>query len=70
MKKIIIARPQGFCAGVVRAIKIVELALQKFPGKKNDDNLLGLNLVFEKYSFLSRCIFHPELKSFLHLSSK
>ena len=34
MKKIIIARPQGFCAGVVRAIKIVELALQKFPGKK------------------------------------
>ncbi len=28
MKKIILARPQGFCAGVDRAIKVVELALQ------------------------------------------
>jgi 4-hydroxy-3-methylbut-2-enyl diphosphate reductase len=28
--KIILARPRGFCAGVVRAIDIVELALQKY----------------------------------------
>ena len=28
--KIILAQPRGFCAGVVRAIEIVELALQKY----------------------------------------
>ncbi len=28
---ILLARPRGFCAGVVRAIDIVEIALQKFP---------------------------------------
>ena len=28
--KILLAAPRGFCAGVDRAIKIVELALQKF----------------------------------------
>ncbi len=30
MKKIILARPRGFCAGVERAVKIVELALQAY----------------------------------------
>ena len=30
MKKIILAQPRGFCAGVVRAIDIVELALIKY----------------------------------------
>ena len=29
--KVILSVPRGFCAGVVRAIEIVELALQKFP---------------------------------------
>ena len=28
--KVILAQPRGFCAGVVRAIEIVERALQKF----------------------------------------
>src|SRR5271154_19302 len=28
--KVILAKPRGFCAGVVRAIEIVERALQKF----------------------------------------
>src|ERR1700691_5956471 len=28
--KIILAQPRGFCAGVVRAIEIVERALQKY----------------------------------------
>ncbi len=28
--KILLAQPRGFCAGVVRAVEIVELALQKF----------------------------------------
>ncbi len=30
MKKIILARPRGFCAGVERAVKVVELALQAY----------------------------------------
>ena len=30
MKKIILASPRGFCAGVVRAIDIVTLALEAF----------------------------------------
>lgn len=30
MKKIVLAQPRGFCAGVVRAIDIVERALQKY----------------------------------------
>ena len=29
-KTIILASPRGFCAGVDRAIKIVEVALEKF----------------------------------------
>src|SRR5579884_3041128 len=29
-KKIIMAQPRGFCAGVVRAISIVERALEKY----------------------------------------
>src|SRR5436305_507148 len=28
--KVILAQPRGFCAGVVRAIEIVELALRKY----------------------------------------
>ena len=28
--KVILAQPRGFCAGVVRAIEIVERALQKY----------------------------------------
>src|SRR3546814_6749972 len=28
--RVILARPRGFCAGVVRAIDIVELALRKY----------------------------------------
>src|SRR3546814_16689115 len=28
--RVILARPRGFCAGVVRAIDIVEMALQKY----------------------------------------
>ncbi|MFB3902878.1 MAG: 4-hydroxy-3-methylbut-2-enyl diphosphate reductase [Acidobacteriota bacterium] len=31
VKKIILASPRGFCAGVVRAIEIVNLALEAFP---------------------------------------
>ena len=30
LRKIIMAQPRGFCAGVVRAISIVEKALEKF----------------------------------------
>ena len=30
MKKIILAQPRGFCAGVKRAIDIVERAIEKF----------------------------------------
>jgi 4-hydroxy-3-methylbut-2-enyl diphosphate reductase len=29
--KVTLVRPRGFCAGVVRAIDIVNIALQKFP---------------------------------------
>ena len=29
-KKILLVSPRGFCAGVTRAIEIVELALQKY----------------------------------------
>ena len=29
--KVLLARPRGFCAGVVRAIDIVDIALRKFP---------------------------------------
>jgi len=29
-KKIVLAQPRGFCAGVVRAIDIVERALRKY----------------------------------------
>ena len=29
-KKIVLAQPRGFCAGVVRAIEIVERAIQKY----------------------------------------
>ena len=29
--KILLARPRGFCSGVVRAVDIVDIALQKFP---------------------------------------
>src|SRR5438105_3901253 len=29
--KVILVRPRGFCAGVVRAIDIVDIALKKFP---------------------------------------
>jgi hypothetical protein len=29
--KVLLARPRGFCAGVVRAVDIVDIALQKFP---------------------------------------
>ena len=32
VQKILLASPRGFCAGVERAIKIVELALKKYPG--------------------------------------
>ncbi|HEY5714189.1 MAG TPA: 4-hydroxy-3-methylbut-2-enyl diphosphate reductase [Candidatus Gracilibacteria bacterium] len=32
VQKILLANPRGFCAGVERAIKIVELALDKFKG--------------------------------------
>ena len=28
--KVILARPRGFCAGVVRAVEIVERALDKY----------------------------------------
>ncbi|MFM2130727.1 MAG: 4-hydroxy-3-methylbut-2-enyl diphosphate reductase, partial [Pseudomonadota bacterium] len=28
--KVLLAQPRGFCAGVVRAVEIVELALKKF----------------------------------------
>ena len=30
MVQILVAQPRGFCAGVVRAVKIVELALDKY----------------------------------------
>ncbi|HEU5394856.1 MAG TPA: 4-hydroxy-3-methylbut-2-enyl diphosphate reductase [Candidatus Methylomirabilis sp.] len=32
VEKIVLARPRGFCAGVDRAIDVVRLALQMFPG--------------------------------------
>ena len=32
VKQVVLARPRGFCAGVVRAIDIVEIALQAFDG--------------------------------------
>ena len=31
IKKVVLAKPRGFCAGVVRAIDIVERALDFFP---------------------------------------
>jgi 4-hydroxy-3-methylbut-2-enyl diphosphate reductase len=31
IKKVLLAKPRGFCAGVVRAIEIVERALDLFP---------------------------------------
>jgi 4-hydroxy-3-methylbut-2-enyl diphosphate reductase len=31
LKKVIVARPRGFCAGVVRAVEIVEKALELYP---------------------------------------
>src|SRR3989338_4490269 len=32
LTKIILAKPRGFCAGVERAIEVVDQALQRFPG--------------------------------------
>src|SRR3989338_8010044 len=32
LTKILLAKPSGFCAGVERAIEVVEQALQRFPG--------------------------------------
>ncbi len=32
LRKVILAKPRGFCAGVERAIEVVEQALQRFPG--------------------------------------
>jgi len=32
LQKIILAKPRGFCAGVERAIEVVEQALERFPG--------------------------------------
>ena len=32
LEKIILAKPRGFCAGVDRAIEVVELALTRFHG--------------------------------------
>ncbi len=32
LKKVILAKPRGFCAGVERAIEVVEQALERFPG--------------------------------------
>ena len=32
LTKVILAKPRGFCAGVVRAIEVVEQALERFPG--------------------------------------
>src|SRR3989338_2593141 len=32
LHKVILAKPRGFCAGVVRAIEVVEQSLARFPG--------------------------------------
>ena len=32
LRKVILAKPRGFCAGVERAIEVVEQALERFPG--------------------------------------
>jgi len=32
LHKVILAKPRGFCAGVVRAIEVVEQSLERFPG--------------------------------------
>ncbi|MBI4004498.1 MAG: 4-hydroxy-3-methylbut-2-enyl diphosphate reductase [Candidatus Omnitrophica bacterium] len=32
LEKVILAKPRGFCAGVERAIEVVEQALERFPG--------------------------------------
>ena len=32
LEKVLLAKPRGFCAGVVRAIEVVEQALERFPG--------------------------------------
>ena len=32
LQKVILAKPRGFCAGVERAIEVVEQALERFPG--------------------------------------
>jgi 4-hydroxy-3-methylbut-2-enyl diphosphate reductase len=32
LRKILLAKPRGFCAGVERAIEVVEQALERFPG--------------------------------------
>ena len=32
LTKILLAKPRGFCAGVERAIEVVEQALERFPG--------------------------------------
>ena len=32
IRKVILAKPRGFCAGVERAIEVVEQALERFPG--------------------------------------
>ena len=32
LQKVILAKPRGFCAGVVRAIEVVEQSLARFPG--------------------------------------
>ncbi len=32
LRKVILAKPRGFCAGVERAIEVVEQTLERFPG--------------------------------------
>src|SRR4029453_9753589 len=58
--QLLIAAPRGFCAGVDRAIKIVELAIERFgppvsvrheivPNRFVVDRLRGLGAVFVKH---------------------
>ena len=46
--KIMLANPRGFCAGVNRAIDIVERALEKFGAPSYVDNMLNKYFYFTK----------------------
>ena len=60
--RVLIAAPRGFCAGVDRAIQIVELALERFGAK--------LGQLSRSCCLTLTCLFRAEAESWLSGSAE